>query len=151
MSGPPRSTPIGLKLANAAKQVSRAFDGALAGVGGSRPVWLILVSLKSGRATSQEELAGAVGVRGATLTQHLDAMESDGLVTRRRDPRNRRVHLVELTARGEAAFHRMRGAAASFDRRLTGGLTAGDLARLAELLDRLATNVETPGSDDRKA
>jgi MarR family transcriptional regulator for hemolysin len=68
-------------------------------------------------------------------------MESEGLLTHRRDPDNRRVHMVELTARGEAAFHRMRGAAADFDRRLRAGLSESDVTRLAELLDQLRANV----------
>ena len=144
MSGPPRVPPIGLNLASTAKKVSRAFDDALVAVGGSRPVWLILISLKRRPLDNQEELAGAVGIRGATLTHHLHAMEAEGLLTRRRDPANRRVHVVELTASGEAAFHRMRGAAADFDRRLRTGLSESDVARLAELLARLRANVAGP-------
>jgi MarR family transcriptional regulator for hemolysin len=142
MSGAPPRPPIGRKLAATAKVVSRAFDGALGAVGGSRPDWLILMSLKGRRLASQEQLAGAVGIRGATLTHHLDALEADGLLTRRRDPGNRRVHLVELTVKGDAAFFRMRGAAAAFDRRLRAGLSDTDVSRLTELLDRLAGNVE---------
>ena len=48
MSRPAR-LPIGLHLAQVAKVVSRAFDDALAGAGGSLPVWLVLISLKAGR------------------------------------------------------------------------------------------------------
>lgn len=142
MSGPPRTPPIGLNLATTAKKVSRAFDDALVVVGGSRSVWLVLISLKRRPLDNQEELAVAVGIRGATLTHHLHTMEADGLLTRRRDPDNRRVHVVELTAKGDAAFHRMRVAAADFDRRLRAGLSESDVARLTELLDRLRVNVD---------
>lgn len=138
---PPAVPPIGLRLARAAKAVGRAFDQELASVGGSLPAWLILISLKSRRLNNQRELARMVGIEGATLTHHLNAMEREGLLTRRRDPRNRRVHLVELTASGEAAFERMRGAAFEFDRRLRAGLLDGELAHLGELLDRLRANV----------
>ncbi|MGH9057132.1 MAG: MarR family winged helix-turn-helix transcriptional regulator, partial [Acidimicrobiales bacterium] len=65
--------------------VSRAFDDALAEAGGSLPVWLVLLNLKINPSASQRELAEAVGVREATVTHHLNAMENDGLVTRRRD------------------------------------------------------------------
>lgn len=82
-----------------------------------------------------------IGIRGVTLTQHLNGMENDGLVTRRRDPENRRVHLVELTDEGEAAFHRMREAAVRFDGRLRAGLGADEVAHLERLLDRLHANV----------
>lgn len=151
----PTATPIGLKLAMTAKAVSSAFDEALAAAGGSRPAWLILISLKTRRLRSQRELAGAVGIEGATLTHHLAAMEADGLVTRRRDPSNRRVHLVELTARGDTAFERMRVAAFEFDRRLRAGLPDAEVARLRDLLDRLRENVgsgaEPPPEGGRSA
>jgi MarR family transcriptional regulator for hemolysin len=121
--------------------VSRAFDDALAEAGGSLPVWLVLLSLKSQPPGNQRDLAEAVGIREATLTHHLNAMDARGLVTRRRDPANRRVHLVELTAEGEATFRRLRSAAVAFDQRLRRGLSDGDVARLDGLLGRLEGNV----------
>ena len=137
----PAQQPIGLHLARTARSVSRAFDDALAQAGGSVPVWLVLISLKSQQRRNQRELAEAVGIREATLTHHLNAMDELGLITRRRDPANRRVHLVEITEAGEAAFERMRGAAAAFDQRLRAGLRGDEVTLLAGLLDRLAANV----------
>jgi len=137
----PARPPIGLELARAARTVSRAFDEALAQAGGSLPIWLILLNLKTRQVSSQRELAEAVGVREATLTHHLNALDTRGLVTRTRDPANRRVHVVELTPAGEAAFLRLRDAAAAFDRRLRDGLTGTDLDTLAGLLTHLAANV----------
>ena len=98
----PARTPIGLELARAARTVSRAFDDALAAAGGSLPVWLVLLNLKTRQVSSQRDLAKAVGVREATLTHHLNAMDKQGLVTRTRDPANRRTHIVELTPAGES-------------------------------------------------
>src|SRR3954447_20549334 len=90
----PSVEPIGLQLARTAKVVSGAFDDALVEAGGSLPTWLVLVSLKTGRHRMQRDLAEAVGVEGPTLTHHLNRMEADGLVTRTRDPENRRTHVV---------------------------------------------------------
>ena len=137
----PARTPIGLELARAARTVSRAFDNALAEAGGSLPVWLVLLNLKTRQLSKQRDLAEAVGVREATLTHHLNAMDRQGLVTRTRDPANRRVHVVEVTPAGEAAFIRLAEAATVFDRRLRDGLTDTDLDGLAALLTRLAGNV----------
>jgi len=137
----PSRPPIGLHLARTARSVSRAFDDALAQAGGSVPIWLVLISLKSQQVRNQRELAEAVGIREATLTHHLNSMDEEGLITRRRDPANRRVHLVELTEAGEAAFQRMRGAATAFDQRLRSGLSGDDVAQLEALLGRLAANV----------
>jgi MarR family transcriptional regulator for hemolysin len=144
----PTLEPIGLQLARTAKVVSRAFDGALVKAGGSLPTWLVLVSLKSQRHAMQRELAEAVGIEGPTLTHHLNRMESDGLVTRRRDPQNRRVHHVALTDAGEAAFQRLRQAVMAFDRRLRVGMTDEQSSRLGELLGLLRANVADANDRD---
>jgi MarR family transcriptional regulator, transcriptional regulator for hemolysin len=138
----PASPPIGLQLARAARLVGRAFDDALGEADGSVPVWLVLLNLKIRPTANQRELAEAVGIREATLTHHLNAMEKTGLLTRRRDETNRRIHIVELTEAGEAAFLRLRDAAMAFDRRLRRGIPADQLASLDHVLSRLAANVE---------
>src|SRR3954468_16572735 len=138
----PGHAPIGLHLANVAKAVSRAFDDSLVAAGGSRPEWLALLAVKTRGGASQRELADAVGIQGATLTHHLHGMEAAGLLTRRRDPDNRRVHFVELTPSGEGAFLRLPGPAMPFDKRLRPGLTEEQLAALTDPLTRLAANVD---------
>jgi MarR family transcriptional regulator for hemolysin len=147
--GAPDEEPIGLRLARTAKTVSRAFDDALAEAGGSLPLWLILVSLKGQVHGAQRELAEAVGVEGPTLTHHLNRMERAGLVTRRRDPDNRRVHQVELTGTGDATFFALVDKVVAFDERLRHGLSDGDVTQLRRLLDRLAANAAAPDHDER--
>lgn len=137
----PPSVPIGLQLTRVARVVSRAFDEALAEAGGSLPMWLVLLNVKINPRANQRELADAVGVREPTLTQHLNAMERHGLITRRRDPTNRRIHIVEVTGRGEELFLALRDAAVRFDKELRHGLNEAALDGLALTLSRLADNV----------
>jgi MarR family transcriptional regulator for hemolysin len=137
----PADLPIGLQLTRTARLVSRAFDDALSEAGGSLPVWLVLLNLKIQRDANQRQLAEAVGVSEATLTHHLNAMEKDGLLARRRDPTNRRNHIIELTAPGDAAFTRLAAAARTFDEQLRAELIPADLAALRTLLDRLCQSV----------
>jgi len=132
--------PIGLALAQAARTVSRAFDDALASAGGSLPIWLVLLNIKTRQLANQRELAEAVGIREATLTHHLNAMEADGLITRQRHPANRRIHVVALTAAGEDAFLRIREAAIAFDQQLRTGFADAELDALEGLLSRLSGN-----------
>ena len=136
----PFPLPIGLRLSQAARAVERAFDEALGEAGGTLPVWLILLNLKIRKPANQRELAEAVGVREATLTHHLNAMDARGLVTRTRDAANRRVQVVALTEAGEAAFARLRDTATAFDAKLRAGLADADLATLSTLLGHLAAN-----------
>lgn len=147
----PFPLPIGLRLAQAAREVERAFDVALGEAGGSLPVWLILLNLKIRRPGNQRELAEAVGIREATLTHHLNSMDARGLVTRTRDAANRRVQVVALTEAGEAMFARLREAATAFDARLRAGLDDADLATLSDLLGRLAGNAVDRGAADGEA
>jgi MarR family transcriptional regulator for hemolysin len=136
----PFPLPIGLRLNQAARVVERAFDEALREADGTLPVWLILLNLKIRKPANQRELAEAVGVREATLTHHLNALDARGLVTRTRDAAHRRVQVVALTEAGEAAFARLRDTAIAFDAKLRAGLADADLATLSTLLGRLAAN-----------
>jgi MarR family transcriptional regulator, transcriptional regulator for hemolysin len=72
-------------------------------------------------------------------------METAGLVTRRRDPANGRVHHVELTPAGEKLFLGLLEAVIAFDQRLREGLADRQLTQLRRLLDLLAANVTTHG------
>jgi len=136
----PSQIPIGLLVSSTAKALSREFDAALAAVGGSRPTWLVLLSVKSGGHRTQGELAEAVGIRQPTLSHHLDAMERDGLILRTRTPDNRRVQTVTVTESGEALFLRLRRAAGAFDGRLRAGLDDAEVADLRRLLGQLIEN-----------
>jgi MarR family transcriptional regulator, transcriptional regulator for hemolysin len=142
----PQRVPIGLQLGRASRVVSRAFDEALEEAGGTLPIWLILLNLTIRRPDNQRELAEAVGVREATLTHHLNAMDTRGLLTRRRDTDNRRIHVVELTDDGRALFERLQQAAVAFDARLRHGLADADLDTLGTLLDQLAANASSSSS-----
>ena len=115
--------------------------------GGSLPVWLVLLNLKVRRPGNQRELAEAVGITGATLTHHLNAMHAQGLIARTRDDANRRVQVVTLTEAGEAAFLRLREAAIDLRRQAPRRLRRDRPGRPRRRLDRLAANVgtEDPG------
>ncbi len=137
---PPDKAPIGLAVNRAAKALNRAFDAALAAAGGSQPVWLILLALRTQPQRTQRELAQILDIREATLTHHLNAMERDGLITRRRNPDNRRIHQVEMTNEGAAAFGRLRTAAIAFDERLREGIPEERLDALVGTLNLLVEN-----------
>ena len=138
--------PIGLRLADVARDVGRAFDDALTSAGGSRPVWMVLLALKSGAAASQQQIADHIGIRGATLTHHLGGMEERGLVVRTREPGDRRTQVVRLTDDGERLFVALAGAAGELDARLRRGLKATEIAQLDALLQRLHANAGVRGS-----
>ena len=144
MDRPPLLPPIGLRLAKTARVVTQEFERAMAEAGGSASIWQVLLLVRSRQWGTQSQMAEAMGVTGATLTHHLNAMEAQGLVRRWRETGNRRVQRVELTDEGAALFDRLRGVALRHDRRLRSKLTDAETAQLAELLDKLQAGVQAP-------
>jgi len=116
----------------------------MAQAGGSASTWQVLLIVRSGQWGTQARMAQAMGVTGATLTHHLNALETQGLVRRWREPGDRRTQRAELTDAGEDAFRRLRDVARRHDARLRVGLSDDEVATLADLLDRLQAAV-APG------
>src|SRR5436305_14195199 len=137
MPPPAALPPIGLRLVRTARATSQAFDRALSQAGGSASTWQVLLLVRSGQWGTQSQMAEAMGITGATLTHHLNALEKHGLVRRWREEGNRRVQRVALTDEGEALFERLRHVARRHDERLHAALGEDGVAELAELLDRL--------------
>jgi MarR family transcriptional regulator for hemolysin len=142
VKGPPATAPVGLQLTRTAHAAAQAFERAMAAAGGSASQWQVLLLVRAGRSDTQAEMAKALGITGATLTHHLNGLESQGLVRRWRDPGNKRVQQAELTDAGIEKFDRLRSVAVDHDARLRAVLGDDDAARLGELLERLRIGLE---------
>lgn len=136
------SMPIGLRLTRTSRAVTQAFERAMAEAGGSVPTWQVLLLIRSGNWETQSELADQLGITGATLTHHLNALERKGLVRRWREDSNRRVQRVELTEDGVELFNRLRSIAQRHDRLLRAQLSEAEVEQLGELLARLEAGVQ---------
>jgi len=102
----------------------------------------VLLLVRSEKWGAQARMAEALGITGATLTHHLNALERQGLVRRWRDAGNRRVQRTALTPAGEQLFERLREAVVRHDERLRSRLGDDDTALLAQLLDKLLAGIE---------
>jgi MarR family transcriptional regulator, transcriptional regulator for hemolysin len=142
MAEPPTLPPLGLRLARTARVVTQAFERAMAEAGSSASTWQVLLLVRSRKWGTQTLMAEAMGITGATLTHHLNALEAQGLVRRWREPGNRRVQQVALTDEGEALFDRLRAVAVRHDARLRALLSDDEAQRLADLLDKLRAGLE---------
>jgi MarR family transcriptional regulator for hemolysin len=141
MDRPPVIPPIGLRLARTARAVTQAFERAMAEAGGSASAWQVLLLVRSQQWGNQSKMAEAMGITGATLTHHLNGLESQGLVRRWREESNRRVQHVALTEEGDALFERLREVAVAHDARLRSQLSEEETAQLAGLLEKLQAGV----------
>ena len=144
MPRPSQFPPIGLRLSRTARSVANAFERAMAEAGGSASAWQVLLLVRSEQWGTQSRMADAMGITGATLTHHLNALERRGLVRRWREAENRRVQHVALTPAGETLFARLRDAAVLHDQRLRSNLTEQETAVLADLLEKLQAGIDPP-------
>ncbi len=143
MSSRPVSTPIGLRLTRTSRAVTQAFERAMAQAGGSVSTWQVLLLVRSANWDTQSKLADELGITGATLTHHLNALERKGLVRRWREESNRRVQRVELTDAGVELFDRLRTVALRHDQLLRSQLSDDEVEQLGGLLERLEAGVQT--------
>lgn len=119
----------------------------MADAGGSASTWQVLLLVRSGNWETQSALAEELGITGATLTHHLNALERKGLVRRWREDSNRRVQRVELTDDGVELFDRLRDVARRHDQRLRSQLSDAEVEQLGDLLGRLEAGVVTPAGE----
>ena len=97
----------------------------------------VLSVLGEGRALSQVEMGERLGIDRNTIVLLLDDLEGRGLVTRRRDPSDRRAHLVSLTDRGQETLNEMVGLARRTNDEVLSPLSREERAQLHTLLSRL--------------
>jgi MarR family transcriptional regulator for hemolysin len=132
---------LGRHLVFTAKALRAAFEDTLAANGGSLGAWVVLNALSDVGCVSQAALATHVRLEGATITHHIDRLESLGLVRRIADPGDRRVRRLELTDAGVELHKRLLAAAMDFERSVLAGVGAEDRALLQSALDRIQSNL----------
>lgn len=89
------------------------------------------------------ELADAAGVTRATMTGLVDTLERDGLVSRRADPSDRRMQLVQLTRKGDRFLARMLPGHFRGVSELLRDLRPGERKALVRLLGKVQARAET--------
>ena len=139
------------RLGFAAKDRSlKAYEGT-----GLHPYhFAILITLAENAHETQGAIADALGYDRGQLVGMLDDLERQGLVERRRDPDDRRRHIVTLTADGLEALGRLRALARQNEDDFFAPLSDEEretfhslLLRLAEKHEPRCANAPAPPAD----
>jgi DNA-binding MarR family transcriptional regulator len=92
-------------------------------------------------ATGQSELGEAMGVDPSVLVTLLNPLEAGGLVSRERDPADRRRHVVTLTAAGRRRFDKATRAQREAEDAMFAGLDDDQRRQLEAVLVALRANL----------
>ena len=79
-----------------------------------------------------------MGYDKTRLITLLDALEADGLLTRKPDPDDRRARVIALTPTGRKLHRAARRSIRTMEKRLLSGVSEADIRRLRDILGGLA-------------
>lgn len=99
--------------------------------------YMTLCFIRDHPGTSQQELESALFLDANTVVLLLNELEAAQFSIRRRDPNDRRRHIVEMTAAGRRALERADKAREGLEDEVLRGLSAEEKKTLRRLLERV--------------
>jgi DNA-binding MarR family transcriptional regulator len=106
--------------------------------------FIALDYLREQGGTTQQQLGDTLHLDKNNCVILLNDLEEDGYVARRRDPTDRRRHLVEMTPEGEKAVEEAEEKLETLEDEVIGALTAQERATLRDLLAKALGCVTAP-------
>ncbi len=100
----------------------------------------VLCTLAEKPRETQGAIADALGYDRSWLVGLLDELEEQGLIERKRDPADRRRHLVSLRPGGEQKLAELRAISRRVEDEFLGGLDRGQRQQLHDLLLAVAAH-----------
>lgn len=129
------------RLMRAAKGVRLGMEETLSAAGASYATFIILDAASIEDGLSQRQIASRISIEGPPLTRHLDRMEAEGLVERRRDPHDRRIQRVYPTAAGARLYATLCPLVAALEQDLLADVPVAESETFARVLDHVLAHV----------
>jgi DNA-binding MarR family transcriptional regulator len=131
-------------IKKARRQVSNAVRAELEPIGASMPVVQLMKLVISGGDLSQLECSQEIEVEPGALCRLLSDLEEQKLVTRRRDPEDKRRVLVAATTSGSTLLARAQPRVLAGIDGMFSRLTRPEQGELCRLLEKLTDTAAAP-------
>ncbi len=99
--------------------------------------YMVLVYIRDHPGTTQQELESAMFMDANSVVLILNELEAAGFSVRKRDPQDRRRHMVEMTQAGRRAIERADKAREGLEDEVLAPLSAAERQTLRKLLERV--------------
>ncbi len=129
------------RIGKASRQLDAEMRASLAHVGLTKEEFKVLMELHAGPRT-HGALCRQLEVSTGVMTNRLDKLERAGLVSRSKDPSDRRGVMLTLTPAGAERLGAYIERGAQRERQLLEGLTVNDKRQLNVLLTKLVDSLE---------
>jgi DNA-binding MarR family transcriptional regulator len=139
---------LGLLLVRHGQFVNIQIRKAMASTGLTPRHRQVLLELAKRGPTSQQSLIESLGVDASALVSILHDLERLGLAQRRRDPADRRRHIVEMSGGGREALRNVEQAVSQAEAELFADLDQAEREQLHELLGKMRTIPEDAGCQE---
>ena len=137
------SRTLGFVLNDVARLMRKRFEqrARAAALGLTRAQAAVLAYLARQEGINQAALAQLLELEPITLARLLDRLQAAGLIERRPDPKDRRAHLLYLTAAAYPLLDRIFALAAEVREDALAGVAEADRGRLLDLLIEMKANL----------
>ena len=137
---------FGQSVTRVARYWRREIDQALGECGLSQATALpLLILSRRGRDARQRAIADELGIEGPSLVRVIELLVSEGLVTRKEDPSDRRAKMLNLTDKGHRRVEQIEAAIGPVRERFLADIPARDLAIALRVLKQVEETIQEGG------
>ena len=129
---------VAFLLSQLGHRSASVFADLIASVDLTPPHAGILRAIASEPGRSQQALSGQLGLLPSRVVAYVDELEDRGYVERRRNPDDRRLHALYLTASGKKLVSKIGELGRQHERLMTAGLDTDQRDTLRRLLSAVA-------------
>lgn len=144
------SEAIGFLIHDTARLFRRELNERMRHSGVTALQWRLLAYLARNEGSNQVKLAEFLEVEPITLSRMIDRLADAGMLSRRRDPDDRRAWRLYLEDKSLPLIDELRAASATLTEAAQEGLTKQEREQLADLVERMRQNLSRKACDTKQ-